>query len=282
MKPAARPLLPSAFSTIWHAGSVALAVSIMLRPETEKLWLRLRAEPLLAGFVLVGGTALTLHLGHRLSEDLDFVFVRGERLPRRALDALWLKLEGDGRKIVRNDDPAAADEFEIAGGDLHDFQQDFVADDAVKFSFFCPEPEVLRVLDKTSAEHGPRLATLDELFALKSLVTASRSRLRDWLDLWTLIERRGYTMRQFHMTFDRAGVPTSRETALRRLASGTTPIHDPGYEALAAAGQRLPSPMELRKYFAAAIRRLEEDMAREAWRPPGQRIPPLRREPPSP
>jgi predicted nucleotidyltransferase component of viral defense system len=26
------------------------------------------------GFVLVGGTALTMHLGHRVSEDLDFMW----------------------------------------------------------------------------------------------------------------------------------------------------------------------------------------------------------------
>lgn len=238
----------------------------MLRPDTAKLWERLQAEPLLTGFVLVGGTALALHIGHRLSEDLDFVWQRSERLPRRAVNALQLTLESDGRKVVRNDDPAALDEFEIDGGDLHDHQQDFLVDDAVKLSFFCPEPEVLRVLEPVGEGSGPRVTTLDELFALKSLVTASRSRQRDWFDLWTLLEHHGYGMRDFHAVFERAGVPTTRETALRRLASGTTPLHDPGYEALAVAGRTLPSLEELQGYFSKAVRELEEALADEQWR----------------
>ena len=240
----------------------------MLRPETEKLWARLRADPLLTGFVLVGGTALALHVSHRLSEDLDFACVRGERLPRRSLNALQLALEAAGWKIVRNDDPAALDEFEIDGGDLHDYQQDFVANDAVKMSFFCPESEVRRVLGSVGTEQGPRVGTLDELFALKSLVTAARSRQRDWFDLWTLLEHHGYKMRDFYDVFERAGAPTTRETALRRLASGTTPLHDPGYEALAVPGRTLPSLDGLRHYFGEAVRELEESVALGQWRSP--------------
>jgi len=37
-----------------------------LLPETtKKLWLELRDEPLLAGGILIGGTALALRIGHR-------------------------------------------------------------------------------------------------------------------------------------------------------------------------------------------------------------------------
>ena len=241
----------------------------MLRPQTEKLWNRLRAEPLLAGFVLVGGTALTLRVSHRLSEDLDFAFADGARLPRQRLNALQLALEAEGTPLARNDDAAAADEFEIAGMELHDHQQDFVASGAVKLTFFCPEPEVLRVLQKNPDEgRGPRVAELAELFALKSLLTASRSRLRDWIDLWTLLEHHGFTMKQFHDVFDRAGVPTAREIALRRLASGTTPMHDPGYEALAEADLTLPSRAALREYFAKAVQKMETEAASRAWHPP--------------
>lgn len=46
-----------------------------LPAETRQLWLALMHEPLLRGFVLIGGTALTLRIGHRLSEDLDFAYL---------------------------------------------------------------------------------------------------------------------------------------------------------------------------------------------------------------
>ena len=43
-----------------------------MKPETEALANRLSIEPLLEKFLLVGGTALSLYLNHRLSEDLNF------------------------------------------------------------------------------------------------------------------------------------------------------------------------------------------------------------------
>lgn len=54
----------------------------MLPPATEKVWNFLKEQPALAGFVLVGGSALALTLRHRLSEDLDFVYP-DTRLPRQ-------------------------------------------------------------------------------------------------------------------------------------------------------------------------------------------------------
>src|SRR5580704_5872851 len=42
----------------------------ILPAAQRRLWPELKAVP--EGFVLYGGTALALHLGHRISEDFDF------------------------------------------------------------------------------------------------------------------------------------------------------------------------------------------------------------------
>lgn len=52
----------------------------LLPDATKSLWLRLCQEPLLKDAILIGGTALTLRIGHRRSEDLDFTFL-SEKLP---------------------------------------------------------------------------------------------------------------------------------------------------------------------------------------------------------
>lgn len=44
-----------------------------LPPETARVWQRLESEPLLAGWYLIGGSALALRIGHRQSEDLLLV-----------------------------------------------------------------------------------------------------------------------------------------------------------------------------------------------------------------
>ena len=59
----------------------------MLREPTQSIWQALSVRPERKGFILVGGSALALHLNHRISEDLDFV--RPEtRLPRDTLRQL--------------------------------------------------------------------------------------------------------------------------------------------------------------------------------------------------
>lgn len=234
--------------------------------DTQRLWDRLRSEPQLAEFVLVGGTALTLRIDHRLSEDLDFMFAGGEQLPRPRLDQLVRRLATEGVHLQRNDDPAAVDEFEIAGMDLHRYQQDFLADGSTKVSFFVPDREAQCVL-KPGTNDGPRVAELEEVFALKSLLTAKRSRTRDWYDLWVLMENHGFTMADLRTAFDVANVPTLRETAMRRLHAGTVPLHDPGYAALEKGPHPLPTIDQLRAYFRRAVEAAEVKAAAQELGP---------------
>lgn len=78
----------------------------MLTPEAERLWNLLREHQSLAGFVLIGGSALSLRIDHRLSEDLDFVHP-GERLPTHRLSQVFASLDAAGIHWRRDDDEAA-------------------------------------------------------------------------------------------------------------------------------------------------------------------------------
>jgi hypothetical protein len=81
------------------------------------------------------GSALSLRINHRISEDLD-VASRGNCLPSARLNALVRSFEEHGFQLVPTDDPAAAFEFESAGQELRDYQQDFLVNAKVKLSFF--------------------------------------------------------------------------------------------------------------------------------------------------
>ena len=61
----------------------------MLPPETDRVWQFIQGQPSLAGFVLIGGTALALRIEHRRSEDLDLAWLE-RRLPRSRLTAFQL------------------------------------------------------------------------------------------------------------------------------------------------------------------------------------------------
>lgn len=89
----------------------------MLPPAAEQVWGFLKDQPILGGFVLIGGSALALRIGHRLSEDLDFAWVE-PRLPRARLDALRRAAEAGGLDFKPLEHEAAVMEFAEAGLDL--------------------------------------------------------------------------------------------------------------------------------------------------------------------
>ena len=187
----------------------------MLRPDTQRLWNHLQAEPALKGFVLVGGTALSMHLHHRLSEVLDFMYL-GKKLPRAQIEALKRRALGAGFDFMANDALAGVEEFINAGLDFNDYQQDYMVNGTVKVSFVAPEPENARQLEPMEAP-GPRVARLSEIFRLKCIVSADRSKTRDWFDLYLLLKQQRFEPIEFMRAFERAVAPANYDIAMMRM-----------------------------------------------------------------
>lgn len=224
-----------------------------LPAATARLWRRLSEAPQLAGFFLIGGTALSLRIGHRQSEDLDLAW-SGKLLPREALTTLTRLLEFEGWILSRDDSPASFEEFQIAGMDLHDYQQDFFAIEAstahcTKLNFFVP-PSPLGHLLPPSGSPGAVIPELEVLFKTKALVTASRSASRDWLDLFLLISHHGFSIDDFATTFLELGQQINLDVAFSRLLSGTLPQSDPGYDSLLS---QAPTLGQITDFFREAI-----------------------------
>ena len=235
-----------------------------LPPETRRLWERLRQEPLLAGFVLVGGTALTLRIGHRVSEDLDFACL-DQLLPVRRLTLLGQRLHAHGITLQANQDTAAEQDFIDAGLRLDEHQQDYVAalpEGRVKLSFVRFDNGLTSLL-AGAADSPLRVASLDEVFKLKALVCADRSRTRDWFDLYVLMTQHGFEASDFHRAFIEADKAGSFDIACMRLRSCTPSLADPGYTHLLSTA---PSLDQMRSFFAEALDRLEIDLSAAAFK----------------
>jgi hypothetical protein len=218
----------------------------LLPKPTRNLWLKLRVEPLLRGGILIGGTALTLRIGHRRSEDLDFAFL-SEKLPTSAIALLLRKYPG----WKRNDNLANYDEFLIAGQSLHDYQQDFLSEEGVKVTFLAEDKSAWPILSGAGdPDDSPRIATTKEVFALKCLVCARRSKSRDWYDLHTLFHDHGFEVSDMVEAFEKANRSSDIDLALRRLCSGISSPDDEGYEALSEN----PPSLETMKAFFEKLR----------------------------
>lgn len=229
----------------------------MLRPDTEQLWNFLRNESALGGFVLVGGTALSMHLNHRISEDLDFM-LPAPRLPRAAIEGLKKRAQAHDFNFVANDNPEALLEFEDTGLNYHDYQQDFIVNDRVKVTVVAPDPEV-GVMLRSGQPDGPRIASLEEIFRLKCIACANRTKTRDWLDMFVLLQRGLFQPLDIYRTYDMAGVPAKFDIAMGRMCSGKVSLLDEGYESLMPSP---PSVAEMQTYFKTVRDEIEVEVAR--------------------
>ncbi len=231
-----------------------------LRPETADLWKRLRREPLLSGFILIGGSAISLHIHHRLSEDLDFAITEME-LPGKRLDLLIRMLSDEGFDVQLFQNVSGEREFEDSAFSLFDFQRDFIIN-GVKVTMFSSDQELVSVLKSSGTKaslSGPVVADLPTLFASKSIVCAKRSRTRDWFDLFILMRDHGFNAGDMKSALD-AHYRYGWDIAVHRLTKGEISPFDEGYSHLVS---NPPTVEEMQNFFSREIARLESQLALE-------------------
>lgn len=134
----------------------------------RRLWDELKAVP--GEFVLYGGTALALHLGHRTSLDYDFF---GNRLfDPGALAAAIPFLEG--ATITQQEANTLSAVIERGG--------------PVRVSFF-GVPGVARLkTPHVAPDNGLQIASLIDLAGTKAAVVQQRAEVKDYLDMYAILE----------------------------------------------------------------------------------------------
>lgn len=224
--------------------------------QTRHVFHALAGNPSIHEFLLVGGTALSLLVKHRLSEDLDFAS-SNIRLNRRAISNIIQGLRAQGLEVKQQFNLAAQQDFEDTGLDLHDYQQDYDVD-GVKLTFFSLLEEGRKVLSlrQTKIIEGIPVADIDTLFRMKSLVLTQRLTSRDLFDLHYLVTQHNYTVGQIFSTIREFNPIASIDHIKHKLIYQRLPETDPGYESLIPNGG--PSIHEIRTHFLEEINLIEQ------------------------
>ena len=135
-----------------------------LRPDTLDVLKLTMSEPALNDFTLVGGTALALHFGHRISEDVDlFTWQKFD------VDFLLNELSTKLNFTIKIKTPIGAHLF------IEQVKTDLV--------YFPIKP-----IRDTIIKDGVRLLQLDDLAAMKLNAIANRGAKKDFYDLFFLLE----------------------------------------------------------------------------------------------
>jgi len=169
----------------------------MINQQTQALLDKFKKIPLFSEHkaILIGGTALAYHLSHRESFDLDICFPFSDKLPE--LDFL----ENFEEVIPLEFEQGIIDTAINEGGDITKVMKRYIID-GVKVDFVINpssniyESEILKDDDKHTLNHL-RIASVDSIFKLKSLLLLDRNKIRDLYDMVYLMKECGYTGKDF-------------------------------------------------------------------------------------
>lgn len=165
----------------------------ILSEATYQLIRELQACPELDGFYLVGGTALTLQLGHRNSIDIDLI-------TRKEFDSFQLMEDLKGKFPI-------AEKYRGKStfiGFISDMKVDFIRHDY----------PILRPLVH---EDGITMLSMEDIAAMKlNAIANSAKRLKDFIDIYYLLEH--FSIKDMVVFFERKYFNISPIVALRAVS----------------------------------------------------------------
>jgi predicted nucleotidyltransferase component of viral defense system len=149
---------------------------IGLAPKTLKVFKDASKLSCIKDYVLVGGTALSLQINHRLSEDLDF--------------CKWVQASSAENAIpFQAFEKELKKHFTTAEVNPIDFDQaDYLINGEVRFQFFNEVGYKLPTKETISLEGNIRIAPIITIGAMKIKTMFQRNVFRDYYDAYAIVK----------------------------------------------------------------------------------------------
>ena len=178
-----------------------------LAPHTSELFERISLLEFIKPFVLVGGTALSLQLNLRQSEDLDFM--RWKQSPKDKLEV--------GISTIKH-------ELETVGHidamDIGDFNfVEFVVE-GVKLSFYAAPRKQITSMQVMRYLNNLQLADIKSIGAMKMEAMLRRSKFRDYYDIYTILKHGVDFNEMIELALEHSGHLLKRKNLLAMLTNG--------------------------------------------------------------
>jgi hypothetical protein len=172
----------------------------VLPADTAMAW-ELLAPTIPVAAYLAGGTAIAVHLGHRVSHDLDFFYHRNAI----DLDQLARTIDTVGPFAITMRSPGTLNALFFR----------------TKIQFLhADEVAPQRLLTQPIEVSGLRVAELDDLLAMKLKVVGDRGELRDYFDLMIIEQRAGRSVEEGLQLFLARFQPQYPQEALGHIVRG--------------------------------------------------------------
>ena len=146
-----------------------------LAKHTEKVFERISKLETIKPYLLVGGTALSLQIGKRLSEDLDFM--KWKTSPNDKSEVAWYKINKELESIGI-----------VESVDVLDFDMVEFVFEGVKLSFYSAPRIRPTHLKEIPHMNNIRLADVESIGVMKMEVMLRRNTFRDYYDIYSILK----------------------------------------------------------------------------------------------
>ena len=190
-----------------------------LAPHTLQVFEAVSKLDCIKPYLLVGGTALSLQMGTRQSEDLDFMKWRTSKTEK--MEVAWYQIE---KEFVAIGD--------IQHKDILDIDHVEYLVSGVKFSFYaCPKYSPVSM--PVEYLNNLRLADVKSIGAMKMEVLLRRSNFRDYYDIYSILKSGVPINDLVSLALTYSGHKLKSKNLLAMLTNGSRFTRDSHFEQLA-------------------------------------------------
>lgn len=178
-----------------------------LAPQTFEVFDRITRLECIKPFVLVGGTALSLQLNKRQSEDLDFMSWKKSTNDKSEVPISAIKREIES--------VARIDAMEIGSFGFVEFVVE-----GVKLSFYAAPRKRIPSMQVIPFQNNLQLADIKSIGAMKMEAMLRRSKFRDYYDIYTILNEGIDIHEMVEMALEHSGHLLKRKNLLAILCDG--------------------------------------------------------------
>lgn len=178
-----------------------------LAPQTFEVFDRITRLECIKPFVLVGGTALSLQLNKRQSEDLDFMSWKKSTNDKSEVPISAIKREIES--------VARIDAMEIGSFGFVEFVVE-----GVKLSFYAAPRKRIPSMQVIPFQNNLQLADIKSIGAMKMEAMLRRSKFRDYYDIYTILNAGIDIHEMVEMALEHSGHLLKRKNLLAILCDG--------------------------------------------------------------
>lgn len=189
-----------------------------LTPHTLQVFEAVSRLDCIKPYLLVGGTALSLQIGTRQSEDLDFMKWRTSKAEK--MEVAWYRVEKELATVG-----------DIQHKDILDVDHVEYVVSGVKFSFYAC-PKYSPVSAPVEYLNNLRLADVKSIGAMKMEVMMRRSNFRDYYDIYSILKSGVPVNDLISLALTYSGHKLKSKNLLAMLTNGSRFTRDAHFEQL--------------------------------------------------